>query len=389
MDHLSRMTTTWVSLTSIISAITLFLLVLLALGSLLNLSSSSHWFIRVWDFPRPQIVVIGWCFVVVLSVVNHFSKSESAIPMWPLILLAVFLTCWHGFRMYPYTAIASTQSVSTSPHEVSAHHDDRSNIRVAISNVELENNHYDKWMRTMREADPDILLVLEPDQNWLDEIREFSQQYPYQVAIPQDNWYGMLMLSRLPIESHQVRYLVQEDVPSIDARIRLKDNSDIRVVAVHPRPPEPIRGNDSTARDAELAIWGLELEKELGPVIIGGDLNDVAWSPTTRSFLRTSGLLDPRRGRGFFNTFHADHLFLRFPLDHIFHSPHFTVSEIHRLQHVGSDHFPMLIELKHNPAEKGEHNLLEKKQSDVAEAIERIERAKEQPNLRGTAVDGK
>ncbi len=377
------------SVNSIMTAICLFLLLVLAFGSLLNLSSSSHWFIRAWDFPRAQIVAISWCFVLIALVVNHFSKSGSAIPMWSLNLVAVFLTCWHGFHMYPYTVFASTQAASTPDDQVGTQHDDRSTIRVVISNVELENDHYEDWMRTMREADPDVLLVLEPDQPWLDAIRFFAEQYRYQVAVPQDNWYGMLMLSRLPIESHQVRNLVQPDVPSIDAHIRLKDNRVIRVVAVHPRPPEPIRGNDSTARDAELALWGLELEKETGPVIIGGDLNDVAWSPTTRLFLRTSGLLDPRRGRGFFNTFHAEHVLLRFPLDHIFHSPHFTVSEIRRLSHVGSDHFPMLIELKHNPTETGEHHLLEEKESDEAEAKELINRAKEDPKLRGAAVNDK
>ncbi len=375
------------SANSIMTAICLFLLVLLALGTLLNLSSSPHWFIRAWDFPRLQIIVSGWCLVLLAFMVNQFSKSQSAIPMWSLLLLAVFLTCWHGFRMYPYTDFAATQSASTPPDEMGVQHDDRSTIRIAISNIEFENDHYDDWMQTMREASPDILLVLEPGKLWLDEIRSFMEQYPYQIAVPQDNWYGILMLSRLPIESHQVRYLVQADVPSIDAHIRLKDNSVIRVVAVHPRPPEPIRGNDSTARDAELALWGLELEKESKPVIIGGDLNDVAWSPTTRLFLRNSGLLDPRRGRGFFNTFHADHVLLRFPLDHIFHSPDFTVNQICRLSHVGSDHFPMLIELQHNPTEVGEHDVLEEQESDEAEAKELIDRAKDDRNLQGAAVD--
>ena len=44
--------------------------------------------------------------------------------------------------------------------------------------------------------------------------------------------------------------------------------------------------------DAELTLGGTELEDEKGPVMIGGDLNDVAWSKTTRLFLRASGLLD-------------------------------------------------------------------------------------------------
>ena len=58
-----------------------------------------------------------------------------------------------------------------------------------------------------------------------------------------------------------------------------------------------------------------------------------------------SGLLDPRIGRGLFNTFDAGNPIFRFPLDHVFHSSHFRLFRLCRLPKVGSDHFPVLVEL--------------------------------------------
>jgi hypothetical protein len=85
-------------------------------------------------------------------------------------------------------------------------------------------------------------------------------------------------------------------------------------------------------------------ERDL-PVIVAGDLNDVAWSATTRLFRKISGLLEPRIGRGMFNTFHAGIPLLRWPLDHLFHSKHFALVTMRRLAAFGSDRFPILVEL--------------------------------------------
>jgi endonuclease/exonuclease/phosphatase (EEP) superfamily protein YafD len=108
---------------------------------------------------------------------------------------------------------------------------------------------------------------------------------------------------------------------------------------VHPEPP--VITHDTKGRDSEIALIGIEAAKDDLPAIVTGDLNDVAWSTTTRRFQRLSGLLDPRVGRGFFNTFSATMPWMRWPLDHLFHDARFRLVEMARLRKIGSDHFPM------------------------------------------------
>ncbi len=64
----------------------------------------------------------------------------------------------------------------------------------------------------------------------------------------------------------------------------------------------------------------------------------------TKYFREISGMLDPRVGRGLFNTFHAGIPLLRWPLDHIFHSADFRLVRLERLPAIKSDHFPVFGE---------------------------------------------
>ncbi len=333
-----------------------------------------------------QIVVIAALICAIHFAARRWLTPSSAGISWAIGVLTVLLIAWHAYWIVPYTPLVATQAKGTDEVVRESTSLAETRLRVLVSNVELENDQYARWRDTIRIADPDVLIALEPDVRWANEAEPLFAKYPHRVIHTQDNWYGMMLFSRLPIQSHRIRFLVQDDVPSIDARMRMDHGQTVRIIAVHPRPPEPVRDNDATARDAELVLWGRELEKETGPIIIGGDLNDVAWSQTTQLFLRTSGLLDPRRGRGFYNTFHADHWWMRFPLDHIFHSAHFTVSGMERLPHVGSDHFPIVIDLQLAPSQKQEHEVMQQEAGDDEAAEKRIERAEEAEDLKAQPV---
>ena len=146
----------------------------------------------------------------------------------------------------------------------------------------------------------------------------------------------------------------------------------VRAHFLHPAPPSPTENDESAPRDAELLAVAKRVADSELPVIVAGDLNDVAWSPTTRLFRKISGLLDPRIGRGMFNTFNAHYAFIRWPLDHLFHSAHFKVISIQRLTLKGSDHFSLLTSLSLCPQQTHGESQLSADAADKALAKQKM-----------------
>jgi hypothetical protein len=109
-----------------------------------------------------------------------------------------------------------------------------------------------------------------------------------------------------------------------------------------------------------------------------GDFNDVAWSETTSLFQEASGLLDLRKGRGFYSTFNAKNWLMRWPLDHIFTSPDFRVSDVQLGEHFDSDHYPFYTKLSYEPLLADEQRLPEPDKEVLKKAFDQIENEQEQ-----------
>ncbi len=78
---------------------------------------------------------------------------------------------------------------------------------------------------------------------------------------------------------------------------------------------------------------------------------------------------------------------MRFPVDHVFVSPHFAIRGIQRLPFIGSDHFLIRIDLRFEPEVRGEQDVLESQESDDEEADLRVERAIEDPEMDGEGTE--
>jgi endonuclease/exonuclease/phosphatase (EEP) superfamily protein YafD len=339
--------------------------ILLIAASLLPFARLDDWWIRIFDFPRLQIAVIS-VVVLVLSLLLR-QHPDTIHPLWLVALTGC--TLYQAYRMYPYTPLHAKQ-VQDSQHE-----DPQATISVLCANVLMSNHHAQGLLQLIRENDPDLIVTSETDAWWQRALKPLESAYPFRVQQAQDNTYGMLLYSRLELIDARVRFLVEDDVPSIHARVRLRNGQTLELRCLHPRPPAPGESQRSTERDAELLLVGKEMKALRSPAIVCGDLNDVAWSRTNDLFCAVSGLLDPRIGRGFFHTFHSRWFWIRFPLDHVFHSPHFRLVAFRRLRHWGSDHFPVFIQLRHEPDATGQQAPPVSTPQEEGEAAHKIDQA--------------
>lgn len=358
-----------------LNVVRIALLILAALwivATVLPLIRLPLWWIRMFDFPRLQISILAALTLLGLAVVL-VGFGKGGLLDWAVAALLAGAIGFQAIQILPYTGIWKKQVVRS----VEGQSEDR-RVRLVISNVLMENRDGDRWLGVVREADPDVLAAVETDEWWTNTARQLGESLPHAVEVPQDDTYGMLVRSRFPILQSEVRHYLEETVPSLHLTLEMESGEPFRLVILHPRPPRPDIQQDSRLRDAELVMAGRDVATFTEPTIVAGDLNDVAWSYTTRLFQKLSGLLDPRIGRGMFATFHADHAWLRYPLDHVFHSDDLALIAIERLDHVGSDHFPMLIELAVNPSMRPVQDGPDVDRDDREDAEEAVEEATEQ-----------
>lgn len=330
-----------------------------------SLIPRDEWWIRGADFPRLQILSIG---LVVLLLLLFWDAPWGLLR--ELILLGLIAAIAYQLKMVlPYTFVWKKQVKKVRPHQLKPD----KQISVLVSNVLMSNDQYDLLIAHIQKYRPDIILTLESNWAWQQALEVIEADYPYRVPVPLDNLYGMHLYSRLELRETEVKFMLSNDIPSIHTIVILPCGQPVQLYCLHPKPPSPTEAKESTLRDAELLIVGDQLKDVDESCIVMGDLNDVAWSRTTRLFQRISGLLDPRVGRHFINTYHAKYPLFRWSLDHIFHSTDFALIEMRRLPYIGSDHFPVYTRLQ--SGRKFEHlqESLEQTPADEQEAQQAIQ----------------
>lgn len=334
--------------------------ILLVLSVVVSLIRNDYWIFKVLEYPRLQklylmLAVFGlWCI--------YWPAGHT---FYQLVIVGLLLCIGYLLvKIIPYTVLWKNELKRVQPG------DGQNEIRIFAANVYQENAAFQRMLEQIKACDPDIVFLLETNGAWAKGMATLAATYPYQLQAPLENTYGLLFYSRFKLKDDSVKYLVKPDIPSVEATVILPSGQPVHVWGLHPEPPVPGESLYATAKDKELMTVAFGVKACTQPCLVFGDLNDVAWSHTTQLFRKTSGLLDPRRGRGFYNTFSAHHWFIRFPLDYIFCSEHFGLVAMRRLPPNGSDHFATFTHLRFHPVMKQVQDAPKATKEEVREARE-------------------
>jgi len=283
------------------------------------------WWLDVLANFRAQYVV-GLAVLGLIVVLSRWRKTGYAVLGVALVNLLVVLPLYLG-------------SPAKATVEASA-------IRVMSFNLLSTNERYTEVIEYIEGVDPDLILLHEASRPW--EVAMEAAELDYQIIRPrsEDLIFGTLVL----VKGDAVEAVSYGFAASSARAVELTYTPEgwtttLSILGTHPLAPTDRERAD--LRDAQLGFAGEWASDRNGAVIVVGDFNATPWSWPFRRLMDSADLQNSQKGFGLQPTFSAEsNLLLRVPIDHLLHSPALEVTDRDLGPRLGSDHFPLLVDLQ-------------------------------------------
>ena len=291
--------------------------VVTALGYLDRLS----WFFELGTFFRLQ-------YAVLLAVL-----AAAALALRDVVAAAVAV----ALVVVNVATVAPHWTPRPTPPALGGDH-----VRLLFANVDVSNHEHRATAEYVAGVDAAILGVTELSPAWLHALRPVLRRYPYRLVDPRPDAYGIGLFSKRPLDGRIV-HLPADGPSSVVASFRLAGRR-VTLVLTHPHTPfGPHAGGLHQRQLRALAAarpgWGPR-------ALVCGDLNTPPWSGPLRSLMRRAHLADSHRGYGIESSWPSWAWPLRVPIDNCLVSPGLAVATRSRGPSIGSDHFPLIVELR-------------------------------------------
>lgn len=192
---------------------------------------------------------------------------------------------------------------------------------------------------------PDIVTLNEVSGMWVKELKFLEATYPYRVVCPPPARIGgVAILSRRPFADPQAFACYDRGSMAV-ATVRLGADT-VEIGALHLGWPWPFEQHHQVSRVAPV------LERFPQTAILAGDLNATPWSVTAHR-VAAAGEMDlmPGIGPTWMKPVVPEALrrLVGLPIDNVFTKGRIVPLTVERLEDVGSDHLPVLLEFGIQP----------------------------------------
>jgi endonuclease/exonuclease/phosphatase (EEP) superfamily protein YafD len=299
--------------------------VALAVFSLATYAGRWVWWLDVAANFRIQYIV-GLLILSLLVLVSKWRKTGYFVLAVALVNLIVVLPIYAGGRA------EATPGVPT--------------IRVMTFNLLSTNESYAEVVDYLGRLNPDLVFLHEVSRPWEVAIESADLGYELIRARSDDLIFGSFVLVR------------GESLTAISHGFGTSSRRAVELHYVPPGWPEPISvlgihplaptdEERAALRDAQLGFATEWAGDRTGAFLVAGDFNATPWSWPFRRLIGETDLRNSQIGFGLQPSFSAEtNLLLRVPIDHLLHSPALEVINRSLGPFLGSDHFPLVVDLQ-------------------------------------------
>jgi len=294
---------------------------------------------------------LGW--PIYLELLSHFQRQYWALSLVGLGAIGLTRRPLPSLMALACVAALTAQLLPWywPPHVVTG--GSPGNFRILIANVNTQNQNFEAVLTFAQQANPDLALFMEVDERWVEQLNRLMTTLPHFSGQANPYNSGIVLYSRQPLANVERVNFSADSTPSLITTLTVNDQT-VTLVGTHPLPP--VKPTFFHSRNRQLDLLGQYLQTVERPKIVIGDFNITMWSPYYQRFIRQTGLKNVRDGFGILPSWPTSATYgpvpgwmaglLAIPIDHGLLSPELTVTDVQVGPNVGSDHRPVVIDLR-------------------------------------------
>ncbi len=293
--------------------------IVLLLASFLGLTSPLLTLLFTESIPK-----LAW----LLDLASHWQWLYGLLLVLSILFLASQQKCWllalSALALPLFTGSPVLSSATTHTHS----------FKILSSNVYLDNPDLNRLKVLIDQEQPDVIVLLEFSPQHLAPVKAWTD-YPHQILQARSGAFGMAILSRFALSETQI---ITDSLGIEHIRTQVQASQPFQLVGFHPLPPV----SEQAYRVRDQLLQDLTKPPHQEPIIIAGDFNATPWSSAfqglaQRGYYRSLNLLPtwPTKLRGI----------IGIPIDQVLASSHWQLRSARIGPHIGSDHYPVIVEL--------------------------------------------